>query len=215
MELNTVDAEAQETGPYSEEDQKILSESEGGQEQPQESEELIGGKFKSADDLLAAYQQLEKKLGERTGYQQADQEDQEEKTEETTEETTTQQPVLTKDDEEAILESVGGDENFKRIQEWAQNSLNQDELEAYNREVNSGDYFRARNALHSMTYAYKESNGSEPELIGGKLSSRPTDVFRSNQEVVAAMSDPRYLNDDAYTNDVAEKLSRSDVLVPN
>ena len=66
-----------------------------------------------------------------------------------------------------------------------------------------------------MTYAYRESNGSEPELIGGKLSSRATDVFRSNQEVVAAMSDPRYLNDDAYTKDVEEKLNRSDVLVPN
>ena len=66
-----------------------------------------------------------------------------------------------------------------------------------------------------MTYAYRESNGSEPELIGGKLSSRTSDVFRSNQEVVAAMSDPRYLSDDAYTKDVEEKLNRSDVLVPN
>ena len=211
MELNTAEA-TQETGPYSEADQQVLQQEEGQQQEQQPTEELIGGKFKSADDLLEAYQALEKQLGERSGYQQADGE---EEVQETEEDKPQETPVLGKEDEDAILESIGGEENFKRIQEWAKGSLNEDELEAYNREVGSGDYFRARNALHSMTYAYRESNGSEPELIGGKLSSRTSDVFRSNQEVVAAMSDPRYLSDDAYTKDIEEKLNRSDVLVPN
>ena len=52
----------QQTGPYSEQDLQILEESEK-QEQAQEQQELIAGKFRSADDLLKAYQELEKKLG--------------------------------------------------------------------------------------------------------------------------------------------------------
>ena len=56
--------------------------------------------------------------------------------------------------------------------------------------------------------------GTEPDLIGGKLSANTTDVFRSAQEVEVAMNDPRYLVDPAYTNDVQEKVYRSDVLSP-
>ena len=55
--------------------------------------------------------------------------------------------------------------------------------------------------------------GSEPDLLGGQLG-RSGDVFRSVQEVEAAMNDPRYLNDTAYTQDVEDKISRSDVLTP-
>jgi len=216
MELNSGDGTGtQETGPYNEADLAILKEDD--QEQPQEQppqEELIGGKFKTAEDLLQAYQALEKKLGDRSGYQRT-----EEESKEGTEETEAQvndvnNAPITQEEEQAILESVGGKDAFSRIQEWAKGALNEDELTVYNREVASGDYFRARNALQSMAFAYTESNGSEPDLIGGKLTGRTTDVFRSNQEVIEAMNDERYLKDDAYTRDVEEKLGRSDVLMP-
>ena len=216
MELNSGDGTGtQETGPYNEADLAILKE--GDQEQPQEQppqEELIGGKFKTADDLLQAYQALEKKLGDRSGYQRP-----EEESKEGTEETEAKvddvdNGPITQEEEQAILESVGGKDAFSKIQEWAKGALNEDELTVYNREGASGDYFRARNALQSMAFAYTESNGSEPDLIGGKLTGRTTDVFRSNQEVVEAMNDNRYLKDDAYTRDVEEKLGRSDVLMP-
>ena len=93
-------------------------------------------------------------------------------------------------------------------------NLNEDEIEAYNREVNSGDYYRARNALQSMYFAYQDQAGFEPELMGGRLSGNSSDVFRSTAEVMAAMNDSRYLNDSAYTQDVQDKLIRSDVLGP-
>ena len=217
MELNSGDGTGtQETGPYNETDLEIIKE--GDQAQPQEQqpqEDLIGGKFKTADDLLEAYQALEKKLGDRSGYQRT-----EEESKEGTEETEAKGDdidgggPITQEEEAAILESVGGKDAFSKIQEWAKGALNEDELTVYNREVQSGDYFRARNALQSMAFAYTESNGSEPALLGGKLTGRSTDVFRSNQEVIEAMSDPRYLKDSAYTQDIEEKLGRSDVLTP-
>ena len=202
MEVNTVES-SQETGPYNEQDQQIL---EGNQEVQEEG--LIGGKFRSADDLLQAYQELEKKLGAAD----TDNEEPQETTDETSEEDTA---TLSTEEESVILESVGGEENYARVQEWARDELDADELAAFNREVNSGDYYRARNALQSLSFAYQENNGSEPELVSGKLSARPTDVYRSNDEVVRAMSDPRYLSDPAYTKDVEEKLNRSDVLSPS
>lgn len=196
----------QQTGPYSEQDLQILNEAEQ-QEQAQEQQDLIAGKFRSTDDLLKAYQELEKKLGSR-GYDAA------EDTEIEDEGVEQEVPVLSQEDEQVILDSIGGQENFAAVQSWAKDNLNQDELEAYNREVNSGDYYRARNALQSLYYAYQDNNGYEPDLIGGKLSGNSSDVFRSSQEVMAAMSDPRYLQDPAYTQDVQDKLIRSEVLGP-
>jgi hypothetical protein len=196
---------SQETGPYSEQDLQALQEA----EQKEQQEELIGGKFKSPDDLLKAYQELEKKLSNRTGYEKTEEQS------EVEEDQTAEEPVILSQEEEAtILESIGGEENFSAVQQWAKENLEAGELEAYNREVNSGDYYRARNALQSLYYAFQENSGYEPELIGGKLSASSSDVFRSSQEVMAAMSDPRYLQDSAYTQDVQDKLLRSDVLGP-
>ena len=203
MEVVADNVLSQETGPYNEKDLEILGQEQ--QETQEQQEDLIGGKFKSADDLLKAYQELEKKLGS----------GQTEETEESESEVEDQEPVvLSQEEESTILESIGGQDTFNAVQAWAKENLDQAELDAYNREVNSGDYYRARNALQSLSYAYQENEGSEPQLLGGKISANATDVFRSTAEVMQAMNDPRYLKDSAYTNDVQEKLVRSEVLGP-
>ena len=191
------------TGPYNEQDLEIL---EGANREPQE--ELIAGKFRSADDLLQAYQELEKKLGDRGGYEKAETE-----TDETEDQAGGFEPI-SQEEEQTIVDSIGGSDNFSAVQQWAHENLNQEEIEAYNREVNSGDYYRARNALQSMYFAYQDQAGFEPELMGGRLSGNSSDVFRSTAEVMAAMNDSRYLQDSAYTEDVQNKLIRSDVLGP-
>lgn len=206
MEVTAEGVLSQQTGPYNEQDLQVLE-----QNDQQEQEELIGGKFKSADDLLQAYQQLERKLGGQNQVEDSvDEDDSSSEEEEQQQET----PVLSQEQEVTIVESIGGAEQFTAVQDWAKENLDPEELEAYNREVNSGDYYRARNALQSLHYAYQDNTGSEPELLGGKLSANSNDVFRSTAEVMDAMSDPRYLKDSAYTNDVQEKLVRSDVLGP-
>lgn len=197
---------SEQTGPYNQQDIEALQEAELA-EQRQAQEELIGGKFRSPDDLLKAYQELEKKLGSRAEQGEVDSSNDVEEQD--------QEPVVLSQEEEAtIMESIGGQESFNSMQSWARENLDAGELEAYNREVNSGDYYRARNALQSLYFAFKENSGYEPDLIGGKLSGNSSDVFRSSQEVMAAMNDPRYLQDPAYTQDVQDKLLRSDVLGP-
>ena len=48
-------------------------------------------------------------------------------------------------------------------------------------------------------------------MLTGKAAETRGDVFRSQAQLVAAMSDPRYDNDPAYRSDVVEKLNRSDL----
>ena len=48
-------------------------------------------------------------------------------------------------------------------------------------------------------------------MVTGKTAPNSGDVFRSQAELVRAMSDARYDNDPAYRQDVIEKLDRSDL----
>jgi len=52
--------------------------------------------------------------------------------------------------------------------------------------------------------------GYEGEMIQGK-PAQTRDVFRSQAELVRAMSDPRYDSDTAYRMEVMYKLDRSDL----
>ena len=48
-------------------------------------------------------------------------------------------------------------------------------------------------------------------MLSGKAPKTSGDIFRSQAEVVAAMSDARYENDPAYRQDLIEKLDRSNI----
>ena len=58
---------------------------------------------------------------------------------------------------------------------------------------------------------YQNDNGYEGRMLQGKASKTSTDVYQSQAQLVAAMSDPRYDNDPAYRQDVIAKLDRSDL----
>ena len=214
-EINTTGgAFPEETQPYNETDQAILE----GRDPNESNEELIGGKFKSADDLLQAYQELEKKLGSQERTEEVPQDTQYESEDQDVQAGDlvggVEQQPLSEADENSIIESIGGDQGLETLSQWAKDNLDPSEIQVYNKEVNSGDFTRARNALQSMYFAMQQQEGYEPSLIDGRLSNRSTDVYRSVQEVEAAMNDPRYLNDTAYTKDVEDKVSRSNVLTP-
>ena len=48
-------------------------------------------------------------------------------------------------------------------------------------------------------------------MLTGKAAQSSGDVFRSQAEVVKAMSDSRYEKDPAYRKDIYDKLERSDL----
>ena len=229
MEVTVQGGGQGETGPYSEEDQILLDQDAQDQADAQED---VGEEEVSGEEYYGDFSDIQPQLDE-MGYEIHDEhpgEGWEEVTPEELEAIRRGEPYedlqeelddpnyvpdvpLSDGDQEAVVDTIGGIENLDAVRDWAVNTLDQDELTAYNREVNSGDFTRARNAVQSMFFAWQNAMGQEPDLLGGSLG-RSGDVFRSVQEVEAAMNDPRYLNDTAYTQDVEDKISRSDVLTP-
>ena len=110
-----------------------------------------------------------------------------------------------------IQNDVGGPEEYGQIMSWAQDSLAPELIESYNSLIDKGDPLQVRLALAGLQAAYNDANGSEGELLTGRGAVDKADVFRSQAEVVEAMSDPRYDRDPAYRQDVFEKLNRSNL----
>ena len=104
---------------------------------------------------------------------------------------------------------VGGEENYTNMINWAQKSLNKQEVDMFDAVMERGDPLAAFFAVRSLAYAYNDSIGYDGNMVQGKAPRQSNDQFRSQQEVVRAMGDPRYEEDPAYRKDIMEKLKRS------
>ena len=234
------------------------------QQQQGENEDaaLIGGKFKSQEDLLKAYEELQKKLGSKdTEADEEPAEEQEEASEEAPEEeaelTETeavfakaaeiyaekgelneetieelskmdskdlvkayvefyaknqqqqQQAQVTSNQQAEILQSVGGEQAYAEMVEWAGQNLPPEDVAQYNEVINSGNIAAVKFAVQALKGRYAAEVGNEAPLVTGKKSASRVKPFRSNAELARAISDPRYSSDPAYRMDVEERLARS------
>ncbi len=239
-----------------------------GEKMVAEQEGLLAGKYKSAEDLEAAYLSLQKKLGENDGVQEG-QEAEEVKAEETKEEekpaeTTPAMALITEASDEyykndgvlsektiekfssmsssdlvnayieaqkqnpqlnanqapaslsdadvnQVQNAAGGLAEYNKVIDWAGSNLDNKSIQAFDSVVDTGNIAAINIAFQGLKSKYIEANGYEGRMLTGKAPKKQGDVYRSQAELVAAMSDPRYDNDPAYRADVIEKLSQSDV----
>lgn len=112
---------------------------------------------------------------------------------------------------ERMHQTVGGEETFNSILEWAGENLSADEIEAFNDTVDNGSESAVKLALEGLHAKFKASGNSAPNLLQGTKPTANGDVFRSTAELVRAMNDPRYAKDPAYRADVEQKLARSSI----
>jgi len=122
---------------------------------------------------------------------------------------TTYEP-LTSDNVDAIQNAVGGQEAYNQMVGWAKENFTTEEIAAYDSALEQGDLNTINFGLQAMYYRYQDAVGYDGEMIQGK-TAQAVDGFRSQQEVVRAMGDPRYDNDPAYRKDVYDKLERSQI----
>jgi hypothetical protein len=221
-----------------------------GEKMEEAQEQLLAGKYKSAEELEKGYLELQQKLSNK----EEPEAEAETETEETAEpnildrvwdEATSGNdftPELTEElnkmapqdlanlyldyrqnnqnaqpesrdfSEENIKELkgiVGGEENYTNMVQWAQKSLNKQEVDMFDAVMERGDPLAAFFAVRSLAYAYNDSIGYDGNMVQGKAPRQSNDQFRSQQEVVKAMGDSRYENDPAYRRDIMEKLKRS------
>ena len=117
---------------------------------------------------------------------------------------------LTDAEMNTVYNSAGGEAEYDRLTSWAAENLAENKLDAFNSIVNQGDATAIQIAVAGLRSEYEAQEGYEGRMLQGK-AARTTDAFRSQAEVVAAMSDPRYERDEAYRQDVYDKLERSNI----
>ena len=118
---------------------------------------------------------------------------------------------LSETDANSIKNSVGGDAQYNQMTQWAAQNLDQNVIEAFDNLLDSGNAGAIQLAVNGIRAQYENATGYEGRMYTGKAPVSSSDVFRSQPELVAAMSDPRYDRDPAYRQDIIEKLDRSDI----
>ncbi len=227
---------------------------------------LIGGKFKSQDDLLKAYQELQKKLGS-PDEEAAPEAATDETTEETTDESEPEQADETVDymqqlgkeyeetgslSEEAIdrlaqmdqkqliqsylkyyqqsaqsaqqaqlqdaaiadiKQSVGGEEAYSEMIQWAGENLDTTEIDNFNAVTATNNPAAIRFAVEALNNRYRSEVGYEAPLISGNKGSSGPKPYRSNAELARDIANPLYQSDPAFRADVEARLARSNDLL--
>ena len=234
-------------------------------------DQLLAGKYKTAEELEKAYGELQKKLGEQSSEDSetaGDTKDTTESKEETEEKEETKEtspavdliteaneeywnndqslssetlekfnsmstqdllsaymevqknatnpntntlPEITDGDINSVKNSIGGEKAYNDVVLWAKDNMPQSDAEAFNSLLETGNVGAIKLAVAGLKSQYDNANGYEGRMLSGKAPENSRDTFRSQAELVRAMSDSRYDDDPAYRQDVIEKLDRSDL----
>ena len=119
--------------------------------------------------------------------------------------------TMTQADIDEMKGVVGGQDQYNQMIAWASQNLSPEEIQVYDNVMDKGDPQAIYFAIQALNYRYQDSVGTDGRLLTGNAPASSADVFRSQAEVVRAMSDPRYDNDPAYRQDVYDKLERSNL----
>ena len=237
------EAESGPDSPLEEQEVAVTNE-----EQPQEVDERpqwLPEKFDSAEDLARGYKQLERKFSSRQDSEQglltAKDFSQYQKefddngelgdkayatlakkglSKEIVDSYIQGQMHLQEQETKELYNIAGGVENYERMSSWAAENVDQDELDAFNEALASGETATAKMAIRGMyaQYGASDSKGEpqeiSPNLIHGEGS--PTAVgYGSAFEMKQDMSNPLYKEGDKKFHAMVERrlmATSSDVI---
>ena len=120
-------------------------------------------------------------------------------------------PDLSDAEMNTVYNSVGGEAEYDKLTSWAADNMDDKALDAFNTIIDQGNPTAIQIAVAGMKAEYDNTEGYEGRMLTGKAARTSGDSFRSQAEVVQAMSDPRYDKDPAYRQDLYDKLERSNV----
>ena len=179
----------------------------------QGEQSLLAGKFKDTQALEQAYVELQKKLGEPRDEVPTPEDEGEpaEAEPEAEADDDGEEELLSDEQAEMLMDMVGGEKAYQSMLAWAGDNFSQEEIEMYDGVMGSGNPNAIYYAVQALQSRYNDAVGSDGQLLTGRGSQDTDDSFKSQAELVAAMSDPRYDRDPAYRNDVMRRLENSDV----
>jgi hypothetical protein len=178
-----------------------------------ENEQLFAGKFKDTQSLEQAYLELQRKLGEpKEDVRNEERVEETEAPEEVEKESEdSPQETLTEAQAKELFKMVGGEKAYQSMINWAGQNLSKTEIEMYDSVMGRGDPNSIFFAVQALNNKYVDAVGNDGQLLTGRGTAQDSQGFRSQSELVQAMSDPRYDNDPAYRSDVMRKLENSDI----
>ena len=225
-----------------------------GEQLEQAEQQMLAGKYASAEDLEQAYLNLQQKMGEQSADEEYEYDEDDEPdgdpsyeydddvynilweeideygalTDETIQalaenmdadeliqlgmEMNDDTPAdLDQQDVSAIQNFAGGEEAYANLIGWAGENLDQQYIDAFDSVVDNANPAAIQLMVAGLMATYQENVGYEGRMLSGRNAPDVGGVqpFRSQAQVVAAMSDPRYDNDPAYRADIAARLEIS------
>jgi len=112
---------------------------------------------------------------------------------------------------DTVHSSVGGEQNYNNMLEWANDNLQPWEIESFNTQLENLDA-NTQLAVAGIYARYQNSEGIPPALMSGEVGEDIAPRYESLAQVTSAMSDPKYHSDPAYRARVAQRLGNSNVL---
>ena len=194
-------------------------------EEQGQPDELILGRYRTQDDLIEAYKNLQRENERMRQGQPPDVELESERDrpdqqlEQEPEEQEDEEPSISPEEgarlRSEIFNQAGGEEKYNALMNWATNNVDENRAAAYNQALEQGDEVQILAQLKSIQYDYMMNRGYEPKLTGGRAPTNQTRAFANEAQVVAAMADPRYINgatpDPEYIREVEERVAASNV----
>lgn len=107
----------------------------------------------------------------------------------------------------AVYNSAGGEQAYNKVIEWAQGNLSNKVLSSFNRAIDTNNLEAVTLMFEGMKAKMIAKQGTRnPTIMGGGVTTGGYKGFSSKQEVVEAMSDPRYGADPSYTRAIEMKM---------
>ena len=118
---------------------------------------------------------------------------------------------LTEADIKTLYDTAGSKQDYDSMVRWEGDNLSKNEVDMFDAIIDKGDKDACYFVVKAVQSLYNDANGVEGTLLTGKAAKAKPSGYKSQQQLIDAMSDPRYDKDPAYRQDVIEKLSRSDI----
>lgn len=193
----------------------------------EEESGLILGKYRTQEDLVEGYRNLQRENermrsgqppdveldSERDRPEQQLEQEPEEESEEPANQLTEEDAIRIRD---GMFKQVGGQEKYQALISWANKNITQQQADAYQEALDTGNEQSIMTQLKSFQYDMMMSRGYEPKLTGGRAPTQDVKGFESEAQVVVAMQDPRYSGsnpDPAYIREVEKRMAVSNVFM--
>ena len=120
-------------------------------------------------------------------------------------------PALTEAEVAEVHSIAGGKQGYEQLMAWASENMSDADAKNFDEVVETGNKAAVTFAVKALFGQYEDAVGRDSTLVTGKAA--PADVYKSMAQVVSDMNDPRYDRDEAYRDEVQEKLQRSNLRV--